>query len=271
MRYKITYQCISHIGNIRKDNQDNYICDGHFMEINTEPPCVPICGVKSSKGNSLFGVFDGMGGEECGEVASYIAAKDAASLKITKNPIDDLTEFCREANSDICSYVEANRLFSMGTTAAMLAFSSKKITLCNIGDSKVFRFSDGVLEQLSQDHLAMSVFGGKPPLSQNLGISPSELLIEPYFAQGKYKDGDIYLICSDGLTDMVSNDEILGILSAEAHDTAADKLLKKALTNGGKDNITIIVCKIERDFWRFFYHPKSRNKGKFVDDILELG
>ena len=256
MHYKIKYYCISHIGNVRKSNQDNYICDSHFGEINDTSHMAPIHGQKISKGYSLFGVFDGLGGEECGEVASYIAAKNASSLEFTKNAIADLEKYCQKTNADICSYIGENKLFSMGTTAALLLFSNKKITLCNIGDSKIFRFSDGALEQISQDHIATTGFGRKPPLLQNLGIPPHELRIEPYFAQGRYKSGDMYLICSDGLTDMVTNDEILQILSKEAYDSAAERLLEKALSNGGKDNVTLIVCKIERKSICFF---KGRN------------
>ena len=72
----------------------------------------------------------------------------------------------------------------MGTTAAILAFTGNGVTLCNIGDSKIFRFCDGELEQISKDHVTVAAYGVKPPLSQNLGISPTELIIDPYLAQG---------------------------------------------------------------------------------------
>ena len=98
------------------------------------------------------------------------------------------------------------------------------------------------------DHVTVAAFGVKPPLSQNLGIQPTELVIDPYFARGPYNDGDIYLICSDGLTDMVTSEEISKILtSAEVLNNAIEKLLEKALTNGGRDNVTIVLCKIERN------------------------
>ena len=97
------------------------------------------------------------------------------------------------------------------------------------------------------DHVAVCPFGKKPPLSQNLGIPPAEMLIDPYFARGIYRDGDYYLICSDGLTDMVSPESIQKILYASQNSEAASlEMLRTALFNGGKDNITFILCRIEK-------------------------
>lgn len=253
MYYKIHYACLSHIGNVRNINQDNFICDGHYMEIGDMPSIeFPLCGTKTSKDTSVFGIFDGMGGEECGEIAAYIASKAASTMEIDEEAVADLSQFCHEANAEICDYAALHEVTAMGTTAAMLVFAKKEIVLCNIGDSKIFRFCDGMLEQISKDHVAVSAFGVKPPLSQNLGIPPNELIIEPYFAKGVYNDGNVYLICSDGLTDMVSFTEITEVLVSEPIEKAATLLLDKALANGGKDNITIILCEIERQFGLFF-------------------
>lgn len=261
MRHSILYSCISHVGNIRKINQDNFICGGRYMEPNDGDMKFPLCGTESSKGSSVFGIFDGMGGEERGEMASYIAAKDAAVLEIGKDAVAALSQFCQRANTDICDYANRNEISSMGTTAAMLAFTDSGITLCNIGDSKIFRFCDGVLEQISKDHVSVAAFGVKPPLSQNLGIPPTELIIDPYLAQGAYNDGDIYLICSDGLTDMVPTEEIVGILTSRPVEEACTGLLEKALSHGGRDNITMILCRIERESgWLFKRRKRKRDK-----------
>ena len=260
MHYSILYSCVSHIGNIRSINQDNFICDGRYMETNDENLTFPLCGIKSSHDPSLFGIFDGMGGEECGEVASYIAAKNAAAIEIGKDAIAVLSQFCQKANTDICDYANENEISAMGTTAAILAFTGSGITLCNIGDSKIFRFCDGVLEQISKDHVTVAAYGVKPPLSQNLGIPPNELIIDPYLAQGAYNDGDVYLICSDGLTDMVTAEEIAETLDAKFIEESCMELLEKALSNGGRDNITIILCKIERESGWFFKRKRQTQK-----------
>ena len=246
MHYEIVYSCISHIGNVRKINQDNFICNGTYME--TEDPEIgfPISGTVSTKVLTLFGIFDGMGGEACGEIASYIAAKEAATIPIKKDGVLALTDYCKQANIKICEYAENNAISAMGTTAAMLLFSKVEITLCNIGDSKVFRFADGELEQISKDHVVISAFGTKPPLSQNLGIPPDQLLIEPYLSQGRYKNGDKYLICSDGLTDMLTLEEIKDTLASQHIEESASNLVDRALKNGGKDNVTVILLEIKQ-------------------------
>jgi len=231
------------------------------MEMGDTPIEFPLCGTKTSKDISIFGIFDGMGGEECGEVASYIAAKNASALKIGKDAVIDLSQFCQKANADICDYANENEVSAMGTTAAMLAFTSNGVILCNIGDSKIFRFCDGALEQVSKDHVAVAAFGVKPPLSQNLGIPPNELVIDPYLAQGAYNDEDVYLICSDGLTDMVTTEQITDVLASKPIEEANTELLERAISNGGRDNITIILCKIRREsrwFFKWKHHTQKK-------------
>ncbi|MBR4868852.1 MAG: serine/threonine-protein phosphatase [Clostridia bacterium] len=246
MYYEITYSCMSVTGNVRKMNQDNFICNGVYLQLNQPDMNVPVGGTVTSETPTLFGVFDGMGGEECGEVASLIAAQEAMTLMQDKNDAVSLSEYCFRANDKICDYANSHSVSSMGTTAAMMLFGAKGITLCNIGDSKIFRFADNGLEQISQDHVAMAPFGRKPPLSQNLGIPPQIMVIEPYLSQGEYNDGDRFLICSDGLTDMVSNEEIQEMLQWYSTDEAVANLVGLALENGGRDNISIIAIDIKQ-------------------------
>lgn len=262
MHYKIHYSCLSHIGNIRSINQDNFICDERYINLGDMPIEFPLCGTKTSKNISVFGIFDGMGGEECGEFASYIASKAASNIEIGKDAIADLSQFCHKANNDICDYAAMHEISAMGTTVAMLVFTEREVVLCNIGDSKIFRLCNGTLEQISMDHVTVSAFGVKPPLSQNLGIPPNELVIDPYFARGPYNDGDVYLICSDGLTDMVSINEITEVLVSKPVEEAITQLLDKSLANGGKDNTTIILCKIERQSgWLFNRRRNTKRRG----------
>lgn len=260
MRFKIKFSCTSHIGKCRKINQDNYVCQGRFAELDDKSK-YPITGSFSVNDGEIVGIFDGMGGEMCGEQAAYIAAKEAAQTKNASNSLETLYDFCKKANDLICNYADENQIASMGTTAAIIYFDRNGITLCNIGDSKVFRYSNGILKQISKDHLAESVYGTKPQLFQNLGIPTSEMIIEPYFACGKYHEGDIFLICSDGLTDMLTNEAIAEILRENTFDEASRLLLEKALENGGKDNITFILCIIERE--RFSFIKKRRKKEEY--------
>ena len=83
-------------------------------------------------------------------------------------------------------------------------------------------------------------------MSQNLGIPPDQLLIEPYLSQGRYKNGDKYLICSDGLTDMLTLEEIKDTLANQHIKDTATRLVNTALKNGGKDNVTVILLEIKQ-------------------------
>lgn len=246
MYHQIHFSCVSHTGNRRSMNQDNFICDGQYMKPENDTTRFPLAGCVDTRSPALFGVFDGMGGEECGEIASFLAAQKASTLTMGSDIIRELTQFCKDANQVICDYARDHAVEAMGTTAAMLVFAPKEIALCNIGDSRIFRFSNGTLEQISRDHVLISAYGVKPPLSQNLGIPPEELELEPYVAHGKYTNGDIYLICSDGLTDMLTEDEIRAVMANTAFAQITQELLERALAQGGKDNITVIVCCAER-------------------------
>ncbi|MBQ7565339.1 MAG: serine/threonine-protein phosphatase [Lachnospiraceae bacterium] len=245
MRYRVTYYCVCDIGKVREINQDNFIVGGRYLKNHEDRIPELLFGENEGK-PLLLGVFDGMGGEECGEVASLLAAQTAAEITPGRKPEKDLLALCSTANERICSYMDTHGLKSMGTTAAMLAFTRKGIMLCNIGDSRIFRFAEGKLSQISMDHVVPLPNIPKPPLAQNLGIRRRDLVIEPYLAKGIYKEGDIYLICSDGLTDMVSNESITNVLTTTGFEAAAQRLLDRALQSGGRDNITIILCRIEK-------------------------
>lgn len=250
--YRIYFSCISHIGNCRSSNQDNFICDGQYMILDYNKVQFPIKGVISTKYPSVFGIFDGLGGEECGETASFMAAQNASKLSIGKDAVASLLKYCTDTNDKICTFIKDNALSAMGTTAAILIFTGKKFVLCNIGDSKIFQLSKGTMCQLSRDHVGISAYGTKPPLLQYLGIPHSELVIRPYIVKGTFNAGDIYLICSDGLTDMLEVDELKVVLEHTEFDRIAQTLLSRVLYNGGKDNVSMIVCKIEHGVNRLF-------------------
>ena len=256
MSYKIIYSCTSHIGNVRNVNQDNFICNGSYMKTDDTEIKFPLSGEIFSNDSKIFGIFDGMGGEECGEVAALIAAETAAKFKIKEEPIKQMRDFCKIANRNICDYAQDNSVSSMGTTAAMLVFGKKEIVLCNIGDSKVFLFSEKKIEQISRDHITPVPYGKKPALLQNLGIPETQMIIEPYISRGEYRDGDRYLICSDGLTDMVPIEQIEEIVEKNTLEEATQRLLNEALENGGRDNITVMVFEIKqckRNLMNFLY------------------
>lgn len=246
MCYRLDYVCASDIGCVRNINQDNYICDGRHAPPDGVEKKAFFAGSIPVKRSTVVGVFDGVGGEERGEMASYLAAQTAANIRFGGMAVRALGKYCAEANAKICHYATAHEITAMSTTAAMLLFGRRRVTLCNVGDSRIYRYSEGELRQISKDHAVASAHGKKPLLYQSLGIPPEQMIIEPYFSQGKLIFGDRYLICSDGLSDMVPVCEMEAAVLEKSICVAAERLLQRALENGGKDNVTLIIIEINR-------------------------
>lgn len=196
---------------------------------------------------ATFSIFDGMGGEQYGDIASSLASELLRAM-IERDKSFPLDQFIYDANELICDEMQKRKVSRMGSTAAMVRLSAVKTEICNIGDSKVMAFKNGALFKLSQDHRA-DIKGRKGVLTQHLGIFPEEFELEPYTAvYGPPKAGTIFVLCTDGLTDMVSDNEITELLNSnenELPDTICNSLVDAALKNGGKDNVTVIVIKVE--------------------------
>lgn len=251
MNLKIEASYTSNIGKIRTNNEDNIYFNGEKMPMyNNGINDVIKTEIETSK-PSCFGVFDGMGGESNGERASFLAIEqfeEEVKKILYEMPEQFLLRACYNMNKRICQEQENEKCY-MGTTIALLYFFMDYTYICNVGDSRIYKITDGKLIQLSEDHVAkLDAINGnsKPPLTQNLGIPEEEMQIEPYIGKCKCNIGDKFLICSDGLTDMVSNEEILHIIDQnKTTKEIVEDLLEKALENGGKDNTTIIVCEVK--------------------------
>ena len=247
MRYRVDYCVACNKGKVRTVNQDNFWCYNRYLQSVNDGLSEPLYGALFSYEQPVFAVFDGMGGEEKGEIASYIAAEIFDKFYYKLKDDNNFINICNEINSAICNFAKENTVSTMGTTGAFVMFGKKEILVCNIGDSPIFRFSDNEITKISFDHIQNQILNGKPPLTQFLGIPESEFIIQPYLAKGSYQIGDRYLICSDGLTDMVELEEIQNIIgSSPTVEIGCKNLLEAALNNGGKDNITIILCQINK-------------------------
>ena len=251
---------VTHAGRIRRENEDNYNLNGRmtstgdlrkgsaFVQSMTEPFHLSVC--------------DGMGGESYGELASGIAVETIAAH--ASNVYESGEDFSfaisnclDDANSRICAEINA-RGKRMGTTLAAIYAVKGKIICVNIGDTRVYHYSKGVLEQISFDHThaqtivdagqaAQSEIYRIPDakrLTRHLGVFPEEANLSPNISVIEdVDDGDIVLLCSDGLTDMLSDDEITAILSmGESSQDVASKLIRAALEKGGKDNVTVMAA-----------------------------
>ena len=252
MARKIEAACGCHIGKIRKNNEDNFFFAGKYLDSDNMGLETPLYYKDSLKRGFALAVFDGMGGENFGEAASYAAASEMQRIKrklkehfrskkvFVCKLVDQLNSAVVRAKKELCTD-------RMGTTMVGLHFGLRRVYISNIGDSRAYRLRDNELEQLSQDHVLKipGKEGKKTPLTQHLGIDPEDMLIEPYIVKHKLLAGDMYLLCSDGLTDMLTNYEISCLMhNAVDMETCATQLVQAALDKGGRDNITVIVCRI---------------------------
>ncbi|HEX2415220.1 MAG TPA: Stp1/IreP family PP2C-type Ser/Thr phosphatase [Thermoleophilaceae bacterium] len=209
----------------------------------------------------FFAVADGMGGAKAGEVASAIAAEafeEAAAGG--EQPEAQLTRLLREANRriyDLAVTDESRR--GMGTTLTAAKVHGDEISLGHVGDSRAYRLRDGELLQLTRDHSLVAELersGQITPeaaehhpqrsiITRALGPEP-DVEVDTYTVAGRA--GDLFLLCSDGLTSMISDDEVSAILrSAHDLDVAADSLVRAANQSGGKDNITVVLFRLGED------------------------
>lgn len=242
--YSIEYACLSDRGRVRKINQDNFFCAGQFLPKENNGTDKLIRGTCVPEKPVMFGVFDGMGGEDEGEAAAFISAS-AAAERTFENGADSLRAFCAEANRRVCRYAEEHELGTVGSTAAVLLFGGQ-VTVCNLGDSRVYRLREhaGKPEQLSEDQVMPTGGRRKAPLLQFIGIPEDEMVLTPFIREEQVRNGDVYLICSDGLTDMVSEEKIAAILRNRDISSAAEHLRAAALSGGGRDNVTLILAAV---------------------------
>lgn len=252
MRFRIQAACGCHIGKIRKNNEDNFCFDRKCLDEDNKGLEHPEWIKKPLKRGVCMAVFDGMGGENFGEIASYAAA---SRLKETRRRLSDcflseekyLLRLANQLNDAVVLSQQKMCTEKMGTTMVSLSFSGKDAYICNVGDSRAYRLRDGELTQISRDHIAKRPGreDKKAPLTQYLGFGSDEMEIEPHIAKKKIKKGDLFLLCSDGLSDMLTNLEISDMMrSNEDVKACAQTLIDSALEHGGRDNITVILCRI---------------------------
>lgn len=252
MAYILDAACGCNTGKVRKNNEDNFYFAGRCLEEQNNGLKHPVSATFTLRKEICVAVFDGMGGEYFGECASFAAAStmQEAAKKLKDYYIPEkkfLSDMCHKLNEAVLEKSVEKCTQYMGSTVVALYFSRNYVYACNLGDSRAYRLRKGEFMQLSKDHVDQRPNSGKKkaPLTQHLGISPELFLIEPYIAKGEILPGDQYLLCSDGLTDMLTNIEINSIMneSIDAEDCVSS-LIDAALEKGGKDNITVIVCRV---------------------------
>ncbi len=244
---------MSHGGKVRMNNEDNAYLDGYYRSDVQVFEWHRFCEVQDSL---LAAVFDGMGGERDGEIASRIAAESMCRMK--KWRFSEIVEsYIIDTNEEIALY---NRSGNMGTTFVAVSVENNYYRFYNLGDSRGYLYRDGELSQMTEDHTLIRMLlkdnkitkeqAAKHParhaLVQYLGMHEDGEVIYPECDLSKMpvqsSPGDICLLCSDGLTDMLSEAQIARILAKEiAVQDKTQLMLDEALAAGGKDNVTILL------------------------------
>jgi PPM family protein phosphatase len=232
---------LGHVGGItdpgrkRRRNEDAYVI---------EPP--------------LFAVADGMGGAQAGEVASRLAAAALKESGVERGGEERIVSVIQEANRRIYDRSNADPNASgMGTTMTVALVENGQVAFGHVGDSRAYLIRDGMMEQLTEDHSLVA------ELMRSGKLSPEEAETHPQRsvitrALGTDPDvdvdtftiaaqtGDVFLLCSDGLTTMVSNETILDLVERNraSMDKALRALVGAANKGGGEDNITVVAFEI---------------------------
>ncbi len=234
--------------------------------------------VASDAACGLVVLADGMGGYNAGEVASGIAVSVVATeicqrLQET-SPVERdeesgdelgvslLRDNIRKANTSIYQAAQSQPQYSgMGTTIVAALFYDNSVVVGHVGDSRMYRLRDGVLETITRDHSLLqeqidsgmiSVEDARQSRNKNLvtravGIDAEVI---PEIHVHEVQVGDIYLLCSDGLNDMVADEDIQSTLYAMQGNLplAAEQLIQQANDNGGRDNVSVMLVKVKGEF-----------------------
>ncbi len=266
-KLKIDATVITTKGNVRSNNEDNFYFNGLIMK-KTDNSDFCTYSLSTTGQNFIFAVCDGMGGEECGEEASFSAVQalqdmyvDLKSQKFSS--ITHLKDFmdCYVdlSNTLICKHSNSINK-RMGTTLASVIFFEARALALNIGDSRVYLFRDSCIMQLTTDHneaeqlIRLGILNkdtarlhiSKNVLTRHLGISPQYGKMEAdYSDEIKVQKGDLYLICSDGLTDSINDESLSNCLANfDSSYSTCKKLIDLSTKNNATDNITAQIIKI---------------------------
>jgi PPM family protein phosphatase len=207
----------------------------------------------------LFAVADGMGGAQAGEVASRIAAGafEHGAVSDEASAEGQLEEIAQEANREIHNLAQQDSSRAgMGTTLTAAMLRDDEVALGHVGDSRAYLLRGGQLKRLTKDHSLVEELRRQGRLTEEqaeehpqrsiitraLGPEPSVNVDTMTFPA---RDGDVFLLCSDGLTTMVSDDEIREILTGSRNlRSAVNKLVEAANRGGGRDNITAVAFRL---------------------------
>lgn len=260
---KIFASVSSNRGSIRKNNQDNFYLNGKISLSDKEEHF-------SASGNFCDGVFavaDGMGGESYGEFASRVSVETLNEFVDEKlDNINVIQRYIDSANTKICEKI-LDTQERIGTTITLVSVYNDVVSLYNVGDTRCFLYRNGEIKQISKDHTVVANLiqmnmlteeeaktdKRRHQLSQHLGIFPEDIAISVFEGEKiTLAQGDMIIICSDGVTDVLDNGDIKEIIDRNTRvQRISDDLVYSAIDKGSRDNVTALViqaCKKTQKF-----------------------
>jgi serine/threonine protein phosphatase PrpC len=241
---------LTHLGRIRTSNED-------AVAVGKELVAADIFGPKRftlSGSHCVLMIADGMGGHSQGALASQTALESL--IRSSDGATDEMKwENALHAANDAIYECMANAHAArgMGTTIVGSAVSSVAVVHFNVGDSQLYRHSSSGFVRLSRDDVPIGTSGPGPGrsshlITQSLGGHLANTPIRPHLGStGPLTTGETLLLCSDGLTDMVGDNDVASVIEAVKDvEECASELLDLALSNGGRDNISIVVARLRR-------------------------
>ena len=253
MSYVLEAACISMKSVCGSMNEDNLFFGGKTLPLGHKDMRDPLRMTCTIDAPVCFAVFDGLGGEKYGEYASCAAAEELKAVLVSAADeiphgdqfLDDAFQTMNAAVLRVGSRFKTDRI---GSTAAVLLFIGGDVFIGNLGDSRVYCWRDSELCQMSVDHLQTYYRGmgmKKAPLLQHLGIPEKEFLIEPLVRKEQLVAGDVFLLCTDGLSDVLEDEEIARILDGDPlPGSCVEALLDTVRRKGLPDDVSIIVCRV---------------------------
>lgn len=221
------------------------------------------------RGLGIAVVADGVGGHKAGEVASSMAVTlipDALKPRLEKTENGDelpelLREILKQTHATILQVARSQPQYhGMGVALVMGLFFDNKVIVAHVGDSRMYRLRGGGLKRLTRDHTVLQqlIDQGMPPEEARNAVNP-HLIYQAMGIQGEIQPdvntypaepGDLYLLCSDGLTDMVEDGKIQEILEApvKEEEERATRLVEAANAAGGRDNVTVLAIRVAAPF-----------------------
>ncbi|MEV6398541.1 protein phosphatase 2C domain-containing protein [Streptomyces sp. NPDC051907] len=241
----VAVTALSHVGRIRDHNEDSLVVGPWSLcGTVTENPQTMMFPLGSPL---VVAVADGLGGQPAGEVASSLVVRQLAALGASLDSEANVRDALEICNHTVYSAADGDPgLTAMGTTVAGVVVLSDSLLTFNVGDSKVYAAGQDGLRQVSVDDSPPPAPGHRTTsaVTQTLGGSMEFVAVEPHIASFPLAAGDRFLVCSDGLTDPVPDEELESLLRVHDDGRAAFELWKAAIEAGGPDNITLALVRV---------------------------